>query len=445
MELGLFQTQSMKLVMTQELRQAITILQYPVLELSQFIEQQAVENPLVELRESVIEPKGTEALSSARTDQSTWDYDADNDVNPINFIKSDDDSLQSYLLEQLSFLKLSSEERSLTEYMIFCLNEDGFLDCSLECLKDELDISETEAVTALERIQTFEPVGVGARSLSECLLLQYEAKGFDLPIARTIITDHLEELADKKWLQLTKQLNVSMEELKQAEQLIRSLNPRPCAEFSRGTSEWVQPEFFIERDVRGRLLIRLNEDFVPEIILNERYFRMLEHNKEARPYLEKQLQKYHWLKNSLDQRRQTLRRMGEYLLRAQRDFFDHGFEALRPMTLKEVAESIDVHESTVSRAVKNKMLQTPKGAIPLKSLFTSRIDKGHQNEDMSSTQVKIRIKRLIEREEKRKPLSDQKLADALKEEGIEISRRTVAKYREELRIPPSSKRKSLLV
>ncbi|WP_257351889.1 RNA polymerase factor sigma-54 [Pseudalkalibacillus decolorationis] len=446
MELGLFQTQSMKLVMTQELRQAITILQYPTLELSQFIEQQAVENPLVELQETTtIDQKGSEALSSLRSDQSSWYYEANDDVNPINFIKAEDVSLQSYLLEQLSFLEISDEEKSITEYVILCLDEDGFIDNSLAFLQEELGTETAKVDAALERIQGFEPTGVGARNLSECLLLQYDALNYELPLARTIIKEHLLDLADKKWLHLSKQLNVSMEELNQAEQLIRSLNPRPCSAFSRHTSEWVQPEFFIERDERGRLVIRMNEELVPEITLNDRYFRMLEHNKEARPYLEKQLYKYQWLKRSLDQRRQTLTRLGEYLIRAQRDFFDHGYVALRPMTLKEVADSIEVHESTVSRAVKHKTIQTPKGAIPLKSLFTSRVDKGNQLEDTSSAQVKVRIQRLVEGEEKRKPLSDQKIADALKKDGVEVSRRTVAKYREELRIPSSSKRKGLVL
>ncbi|WP_221566854.1 RNA polymerase factor sigma-54 [Alkalihalobacillus sp. TS-13] len=444
MELGLYQTQSMKLVMTHELRQAITILQYPTLELSQFLHQQAMENPLIDLQEKPVDVQ-SERTSTTENDQDSWFYDEDNDFNPVNFIKSEDDSLQLHLLEQLAWVELTDEDKVIAEYMIYCLDENGYLDCSLECLQEELEVPGKKIETILERIQQFEPIGVGARSLSECLLLQLKATDCDMPVVEEIIKHHLDAFADKKFSYLSKTLNITMKELKEVDDFIRSLNPRPCSGFEKDQPEWVEPEFFIEQNKQGDFFVRMNEDLVPEVSLNERYFRILKQHNDTKSYLENQLQKFEWLKRSLDQRRQTLQNLGEYLLQAQRAFFEHGYEALRPMTLKEVAMQIDVHESTISRAVKNKTIQTPRGTIPLKSLFTSKLDKTNQSEDTSSAQVKIQIQRMVETEPKHKPLSDQKIANSLKEEGIDISRRTVAKYREELRIPSSSKRKSIVV
>ncbi|WP_261134242.1 RNA polymerase factor sigma-54 [Bacillus sp. Marseille-Q3570] len=445
MELGLYQTQSMKLVMTQELRQAITILQYPTLELSQFLHQQAMENPLIDLQEKQPVDVKSERTSTTESDQDSWFYDEDNDFNPVNFIKSEDDSLQLHLLEQLAWVELTDEDKAIAEYMIYCLDENGYLDCSLGCLQEELDVPIEKIEIILKRIQQLEPIGVGARSLSECLMLQLKATDCDKPVVEEIIKHHLDAFADKKFSYLSKTLNITMKDLKEVEDFIRSLNPRPCSGFEKDRPEWVEPEFFIEQDKLGDLYVRMNEELVPEVSLNERYFRILKQHGEAKSYLENQLQKFEWLKRSLDQRRQTLQNLGEYLLQAQRAFFENGYEALRPMTLKEVAMQIDVHESTISRAVKNKTIQTPKGTIPLKSLFTSKLDKTNQMEDTSSAQVKIQIQRMVDAEPKHKPLSDQKIANSLKEEGIDISRRTVAKYREELRIPSSSKRKSIVV
>ncbi|MCF6138672.1 RNA polymerase factor sigma-54 [Pseudalkalibacillus berkeleyi] len=441
MELGLFQTQSLKLVMTNELRQAITILQYPTLELSNFLQQQATENPIIELIEK---PLPTTKMSDRAEGSDTWYYGED-DTHPINYVKAEEPSLQDHLIEQLAWLDICDQEKAVSEYLIYCLDENGYLDCSLDQLQIELGVSESLVIKALENVQQLEPIGVGARSLAECLKIQYNALNENSIHVQAILEDHLQELADRKYNELSKKLQISLEELKQAEDTIRSLNPRPCSEYNHSRSEWVQPEFFIEKNNAGEYKLRMNEELVPEVTLNDRYFRMLERHSDAKAYLERQLQKYEWLKRSLEQRRQTLERLGDYLVDKQHDFFEQGYEALKPMTLKEVAEAIEVHESTISRAVKNKTIQTPRGTITLKSLFTSKIDNGHHSEDTSSAQVKIKIKRMIEEERKQKPLSDQKIADNLKSDGIAISRRTVAKYREELRIPSSSKRKSLVV
>ncbi|WP_349408557.1 RNA polymerase factor sigma-54 [Pseudalkalibacillus sp. SCS-8] len=443
MELGLYQTQSLKLVMTNELRQAITILQYPTLELTHFLRQQALENPLIDLLEKRTEPVQGDSQSDLDA-RDSWFYEED-DTNPINFLKAEDPSLQDHLIEQIAWLDISENERMAAEYMIYCLDENGYLDCSLERLQVELGIPEEALEHILGLVQQLEPAGVGARSLSECLLLQFDRIEYNNSVARTIIQHHLNDLADKKFTHIMKALQITKDELKQADELIRSLNPRPCVSYSQSRSEWVQPEFFIELDETGRYIIRMNEELVPEVTLNERYFRLMKGHHDAKAYLEKQLQKYEWLKRSLEQRRQTLTSLGEYLVQRQRDFFEYGYEALKPMTLREVADAIEVHESTVSRAVKNKTIQTPKGTIALKSLFSSKLDRGNDSEEASSTQVKVRIQQMIEEETKGKPLSDQKLADKLKSEGISISRRTVAKYREELGIASSSKRKALVV
>ncbi|MGM7702824.1 RNA polymerase factor sigma-54 [Pseudalkalibacillus sp. Hm43] len=442
MELGLYQTQSMKLVMTNELRQAITILQYPTLELAHFLRQQALENPIIELIER---DTHTDKVDQPTTfDKDSWFYE-DDEVHPIYYVKSEDPSLPQYLVGQLTWLEIPEEEKTIVEYMIYCLDENGYLDCSFECLQEELGIEMDRIEKALGVIQQLEPVGVGARTLSECLLLQYKAGDDTSPVVQEIIEHHLPDLADKKFSQLSKKLSISLSELQKADAIIRSLNPRPCSAFSKQRSEWVEPEFFIENDDSGGFKIRMNEELVPEVTLNDRYFRIMKRHSDARSYLEKQLQKYEWLKRSLEQRRETLQNLADFLVQKQRTFFEKGYEALKPMTLKEVAQAIDVHESTISRAVKNKTIQTPKGTIQLKSLFTSKLDKGNHTEETSSAQVKIKIQRLVEAEKKQKPLSDQKIADKLKKEGIDISRRTVAKYREELRIPSSSKRKSLVV
>ena len=441
MELGLFQKQTTKLVMTTELRQAITILQYSTLELADYLKEEALENPLMELKENSSWENALSGDSSSIAYRKPAYNQDDEKRSPLDQIRSKDDHLHARLLEQVRDLSLSKRERSILIFLVENINDAGYLTVSLDEAARLLHVHENDVVRAFERFRMFDPPGVGARSLQECLLWQLESLGHDSLLAEDIVAHDLDLFANKKWNELAKKYDVTLKDIQEAADLIQSLDPKPGASFGDDTTRYLIPDITVEH-VEGKYIVTINDYLLPNIQLNRQYQYMLSQTdkSEAQTYIHEKYNKMMWLIKSIEQRRFTLLRLTEAIVEKQKEFLEKGMLYLKPMTLKEIADEIGVHESTVSRAIRNKVVQTPRGIYELKDFFTSKVQSA-SGEGASSKAVKLVIQSLIDKEDKRKPLSDQKIVELLKDEGIEVSRRTVAKYRDEMKIPSSSKRK----
>lgn len=437
MRLVLEQKQTQNLVMTTELRQAISILQYSTYDLYQFVKEQAQENPLIDLKENYSEsfnqPKN--AAGKAGTEQkSDW----------IERVAAKEQSLPEYLLDQTKWLTLSQLERKILNYMIWNLDERGYLSITIEEIINNLNVDEALVERCLGYLQNLEPVGIGARNLKECLQIQINHYYPEKKLVKTIASDYLELLAHKKWNEISKTLDISLKEVQKAFEFIQTLSPTPQLPEHIGKTDYVIPDVIVEME-GDRFSIHLNDDYIPVINLNEHYSTMLQSNKETSKYYEDHFHKYKWLVNSIEQRRLTIVKITETIIKKQQEFFRNGFEALKPLTLKDIAVEINMHESTVSRATMNKIIQTPQGTFDFRKLFSTKMKK-QSGENVSQTQIKMLLKDIIKQEDKCKPLSDQKISNYLKQEKkIKISRRTVAKYREELNIPTSRQRKLIKV
>lgn len=438
LEIGLIQKQTTTLVMTAELRQAITILQYSNFELLDFLKEEALENPLLELKED-------KRFDVERTYQTNTPFVSDTDDekdSPIDYFQQKEESLRAFLFTQLRDFSLSKRERMILTFLIDNIDDAGYLTITLREASDILNVKEDEVATAFERFRQFEPVGVGARSLQECLLWQLEQLEKRSSLTEQIVKNDLVLFAEKKWAELAKKYDVSLGDIQASADLIHILNPKPGSAFSDETTKYLIPDVIVEKN-KDSYIVTVNDYMLPSIQLNRQYEYLLTQmdKDEAQKYMQEKYNKVLWLIRSIEQRRLTLQKLVEAIVEKQRPFLEQGLAQLKPMTLKDIAEHINVHESTVSRAVRQKIIQTPKGLFELKDLFTSKVQSA-DGKGTSSTAVKHAIQQLIEAENKQKPLSDQKIADMLKvQEGITISRRTVAKYREELQIPSSAKRK----
>lgn len=440
-EIGLVQKQTTKLVMTTELRQAITILQYSNVELMDYLQEESLENPLLELSEKPLE----ETLLYNRINDSAFPayYDPDDEKDhPIDYYHHKEENLQTYLLKQLSELSFSPIHTRILTFLIENLDDAGYLEISLQEAAKLLNESEENVNEAFQLFRQFEPLGVGARTLQECLLWQLEGLDERHWLAELIIKQDLESLAENKFTELAKKYDVTTVEIQEAADIIRMLDPKPGSAISNEATRYLFPDIIVEK-VDGEFHVTVNDYMLPSVRLNRQYQYMLSQvgKSEAQKYIHEKYNKVLWLIRSIEQRRLTLQQLAEALVEKQYEFLEKGMAFLKPLTLKEIADHIGVHESTVSRAIRHKVIQTPKGIFELKDLFTSKV-ASTSGSDVSSTAVKHAIKQLIDGEDKRKPLSDQKISDLLKErEGITVSRRTVAKYREEMNIPSSSKRK----
>lgn len=433
MELMLQQKQTINLVMTPELRQAIELLQFSTYELYQFLQERALENPLIDLVEKHDVTGDVQSSTSWKKDE---DY-----KNPVDFVASGEKGMRETLIDQARWLKINEESWLVLRYLILNLDENGYLPLTTKEIALQLNISIDKIEEGIQLLQQMEPAGIGARSLAECLLLQVQRNYPDDTLTKKVITDHLEMLADRKWEAIAKECNVMLSEVKEVYERIQTLNPRPCAIFSNASVEYLYPDIIVEEE-EGTFHIYLNDSHIPEIQFNSDYSDVLANKVPA--YVQNQFKNYQWLKNSMEQRRTTILKIMKVIIEKQREFFIDGFKGLQPLTLKEVAQEIDMHESTVSRATANKVIQTPKGSFDLRLLFSTRLE-GNHGESTSQTKVKLLLEEIIKKEDKYKPLSDQKISNLLKDKGVKISRRTVAKYREELNIPSSSRRKEIKV
>ncbi len=437
MELVLHQKQTLQLAMTPELQQAISLLRYSTYELYQFIQDQYHENPLIELMEY-------DQSHSSHTSSKQVNYQASDAPHPIDFLTNGEKNMYENLLEQAKWLEMNEQERKVLEYLILNLDEHAYLPVGIDELATRLSIPSSEVEKGIQHLQSLEPVGVGARDVSECLALQLKYYYPDEQLTVTVVQNHLDLLARKKWSDLSKIYDLTTTDLKNMYDLIYSLDPQPNQSLNNHQADYIHPDIIIKEN-NGKFEIYLNDSYIPEVHFNSDYLPFMNKKDDVSGYLHNHFKQYQWLMNSIEQRRTTILKITEVVVRKQHGFFQKGFSALQPLTLDEVAQEIGMHESTVSRATTNKFIQTPKGTFDMRKLFSSKMNRNNGTVT-SQTKVKWLLKELIEKENKEKPLSDQKIADYFADnQQIKISRRTVAKYREEMHIESSRQRKELSV
>jgi RNA polymerase sigma-54 factor len=462
---GLSLEQTQKLIMTPELRQAIAILQLSALELTTYVDQQLLENPLLEVIEESPEQIGEnsnteekekkEEREEANT-ESPWEmdweeyfqnqeervsreYDPDaaqsKRLEPFTLTAP---SLQEYLLEQIHIQNLSVSLR-LVEYIVGNLDDNGYLTVSVEEIAKELNQPLEEVERALGIIQGLDPLGVGARSLKECLKLQFPLLT-DCPPEMAEFIEHLDDLAAGRIQRIASKLKITPVRVQELADIVRSLDPKPGRRFSSSSeTRYIVPDVVIE-EYEGEFIILVNDGNVPRLGINQTYRNALSQNNESetRKFVEQKLNAAAWLIRSIEQRRLTLYKVANSIVHRQEDFLRRGIRFLKPLILKDIAEEVGVHESTVSRATANKYVQTPRGIYEFKFFFASGLGN---DQGLTTEGIKQSLKDLIAAENPKSPYSDQKLSELLKDKGMEISRRTVAKYRDELGIPSTAIRK----
>ncbi|WP_228636151.1 RNA polymerase factor sigma-54 [Clostridium perfringens] len=457
MDFNLNLTQEQKLIMTQQMQLSIKLLQMSTYDLREYIEKEFSENPVLEgqyedtkevsKEQDRLEYK--ELVKYLESDnygsQSYGEYDEEG-ISPFTFI-SKPESLTDYLEGQILELPIDEYMRSVCSYMVECLDQKGYLDIKKEELMNELDCSEETFNRALIVIQNLEPAGIGARDLKECLEIQLERKGENDPIVKEIIDNHLDDLADNRYQVIAKDLDITPKKAQDYGDLIKTLEPKPSRGFYTGDEVgFIIPDAEI-RKIDGEFLILMKDGVLPMLSVNPLYKDILKdstNDKEATEYVKEKIDKAMFLIKSIEQRKSTLHKVLQKILEKQKDYFEKGEKYLKPMTLKEIAEKLEMHESTISRAIRDKYILTSMGTIKIKDLFVNSIsnkEKSDGEEDVTVINIKKALEEVIKEEDKRKPLSDQAISEILKEKGMAISRRTVAKYREELGIKSSSKRK----
>nr|WP_017553700.1 RNA polymerase factor sigma-54 [Heyndrickxia coagulans] len=439
LQVGLWQKQSMKLAMTQELKQAIEVLQFSSQELASFLEEKAAENPLIELSSTNIKLVDSRfsGLSRAKGQKKIQDK------NWIEQIPAQTETLPDFLISQLDMKALPNAIVKAVQLYARHLDANGYLAIQVQEVAKMAAISEEDAEKALGILQSLDPAGIGARSLQECLLIQIKRDPDAPGHAEELISRHFLDFAEKKWRGIAKKLDISLQEIQRVSDYVQTLNPRPGSGFMADRPQYIVPDLLVKNHA-GKLELYLVENQVPKLRLNESYASMNPSgDASVTRYLKEKTQEYYWIRKSIESRKETLLKVGSALLEKQRDFFLYGKGHLKPLTMKEISDEIGMHESTVSRAVREKYMETPFGTFSLKTFFTTALPVRSPGgkEAASSAEVKNEISALVSGEDKRKPLSDQAIVAVLNEKGFEISRRTVAKYREQLGIPSSSKRK----
>ncbi|MBV8519695.1 MAG: RNA polymerase factor sigma-54 [Acidobacteria bacterium] len=471
---------SQKLIMTPSLQQAIKLLQLSKLELQEVLNQELLENPLLE--ETAEEAKAEEtpaeeAEAKSETEEAPKvetkekekdsfdeiDYDAyfqdyieygynprgmgeEHEEFPIENTLTRPPNLSDHLTWQLSMSDASPRTKEIAQFIIGNIDEDGYLRASDEEIMASGGYPADEVEKAVSAVQSLDPIGVGARDLRECLLLQLHFLELDAPLVDVIVRDHWDEFMQRKFVPLAKTLGIDLKTLESVVELIKHLDPKPGRKYSNERAIYVEPDVYVHK-VSDEYVIVLNEDGMPKLRINGGYRAMLnsmdsKSDGETVNYIKDKIRSAVWLIKSLDQRQRTIYKVAESIVKHQREFLERGIDFLRPLVLRDVADDIQMHESTVSRVVSNKYMHTPRGLFLMKYFFHSGIDSD-TGEDISSLTVKKKIQGYIENEDPRKPLSDSKIMKILNDEGINIARRTVAKYRDELNIPSSTDRKQI--
>jgi RNA polymerase sigma-54 factor len=426
---GLVQQQVTKMALTKELRQAITLLQYTSFELTNYLNDLSLENPFIKLHDPVYK-SGTKSYK-------------EHDFEIASPTKVD---LDQYLVSQVELQPIHQSLKKRVLFLIGTMDEDGYIRDELCDLSLQSGYLEKELQEAQEYIQEhLDPIGIGAQNLQQSLLLQIKKKYPTHIVAHKIVEQYFIQLAERKWEYISKELHVPIEGIQRAFELIKTLNPRPGGDFKKIETTYIVPDLFIEKR-NGTYHVLINERSHTSFSIDEEYisFQNGLTDKESLNYLKEKYQEAKWVRSSIEQRKRTMVLVTQAILIRQQMFFEHGISNLQPLTLKEIAKDVELHESTISRTVRGKYVQTPSGVYELKYFFHSSI-KSAYDQNISSVRVKEIISHMISNEDKRqKPLSDQKISSRLMEEHkLTVSRRTVAKYRDQLRIPPSSSRKQL--
>lgn len=441
---------SQHLAMTMQLQQAIEILQLSAQDLCATIEKEYLENPVLEMEYSTGRRERYEQDGSVNA-RALADYLDGGSKQPAYFTDEDERqfdaptplhaTLEEELLEQVNFTFTENEsERAVATFLVGSLDSRGYLTLPVAEVARAMACSEAEVLRILAVIQSFEPAGVGARDLAECLRLQAQRQGIYEGLVAAVIDRYLDAVAVHRLKEIAAAEHVSPAEVQMAVDIVRRLNPKPGAAYGAADSAYITPDVIIRKGEKG-YEVEVEEAGVPQLHISALYRQSDTFDKATQKYIAGRLRAAAWLINSIEQRRTTIRRVVEEIVRRQQDYLERGPSFLRPMTMKDVADTLGVHESTVSRAVANKYAELPTGVIALRSFFTARSVKSAAGEDIAAAQAKSAIERLIHGEDPRKPLSDQKLCTLLKAEGIALSRRTVMKYREQLGYDSSVKRK----
>ncbi len=441
---------SQHLAMTMQLQQAIEILQLSAQDLCATIEKEYLENPVLEMEYSTGRRERYAQDGSVNV-RALADYLDGGSKQPAYFTDEDERqfdapaplhaTLEEELLEQVNFTFTENEsERAVATFLVGSLDSRGYLTLPTAEAARAMGCSEAEVLRILAVIQSFEPAGVGARDLAECLRLQAQRSGIYEGLVAAIIDRHLDAVAAHRLKEIAAAEHVQPADVQMAVDIVRRLNPKPGAAYGAADSTYITPDVIIRKGEKG-YEVEVEEAGVPKLHISALYRQSDTFDKKTQKYIASRLRAAAWLINSIEQRRTTIRRVVEEIVRRQPAYFEKGPASLEPMTMKDVADTIGVHESTVSRAVANKYAELPTGVVALRSLFTSRSARTETGEDVAAAQAKSVIESFIKGEDPKKPLSDQKLCTLLKERGIALSRRTVMKYREQLGYDSSVKRK----
>ena len=474
-KLGLSARLSQRLILTPSLQQAIKLLPLTTLELAEVLEQEVMENPLLEevpveetktSEEIAQEAQDTPAAEREKADDPLKEIEVERffedyfddggerrmrpaevpEVPPIENTLTDSLDLSDHLLWQLRMCEETDQALLLVaEAIVQNLDEDGLLRVELEDVAAMGPWPMETVERALTLVQSLDPPGVAARSLTECLRIQLRVLGLEGSPADVMVRDHIKQLQSHQYPEISRQMGLTPEEVSHHLEIIRGLSPRPGNRYSSKRSDYILPDVFVVKE-GDEYKILLNDDGLPKLRISPTYTRMLDNkepgSEETRAYVKDKLRSALWLLKSVDQRQRTIYKVAESIVRHQRAFLDHGVTHLRPLVLRDVASDIGMHESTVSRVVANKYMHTPRGVYEMRFFFHSGITST-MGEAVSSVSIKNRIKKLIEEEDAARPLSDSRIAEVLGAEGLPLARRTVAKYREELRLPPSNLRKTV--
>ncbi len=472
-QLGLHQ----KMILAPRMIQSMEILQLPVLALQERIQQELEENPVLQVVEKTPALANHPAPENETDSPRDWQDELEQLDRLIeereashatrhrlssNGLQEADDrwldmmlnmparppSLQEYLIEQLAFFEAPPRILSLARFLIAQLDEKGYLTTPLEQLATLYNQATDENVTvaeleqALRLVQQLEPRGIGARNLKECLLLQLTSDIPNVHILRILIEDYLEDIQHNRLPLIQKKTGFNLQAIQRAIEQLRRLNPRPAAAFAPQAERYVVPDLIVEQDEKGEYQVRLVDDYVPELRISKRYLEMRQQARDpkTREFLAKKIQAARWLKEAIEQRKRTLEKVARAILRRQKDFLEKGPEHIVPLRMQEIADEVGVHVTTVSRAVDDKWIQTPRGLFPLRRFFGGGVTTA-QGEEVAWETIKQKLLDLIQHEDKAHPYSDEELVQKLAEQGLPVARRTVTKYRKLLNIPSSRQRR----
>ena len=437
-----------KLLMTPKLQQSINILQLSSHELGELIEKEYMENPTLEMDSSSDnEPESTsdfdrtmDFLEYLNKDDEKPEPEAFDDDYKVKEPTQNNQTLEEHLLEQIEFSFSDKRETSIAKYIIGLLDEAGYLRTSLSEISVLLNENIEDIEKILLKIQTLEPTGIGARNLPECLRLQAKKENLYNGIIKAIIDKYLDKVAQGKIKEIATLENIEPANVQAAVDIIRTFNPKPGAPFGKENLEYIVPDVVV-KDVNGQLEVIVNETNIPRLHVNNLCYKQHLLDANSRKYIEQHVNSAIWLIKSIEQRRITLLKVVNEIVKQQELVFYKGLSHMKPLLMKTVAENIGVHESTVSRTVANKYMEMPYGIVALKKFFSGNVIKQNGETEIIADKVKDKIKELIEQEDKAKPLSDQQISNLLKENNMQVSRRTVMKYREQLGFASSAKRK----